>query len=96
MSRGRPIKGITIGETERVELEAMVRLRSLPPRVTTRAKIVLACARGEGTPAVAAKLGISVQTACKWRECFRKGGMSGLRDEIRSGRPPSIEEERIA
>lgn len=30
MSRGRPIKGITIEETERVELEAMVRSRSLP------------------------------------------------------------------
>ena len=37
-----------------------------------------------------------MQTACKWRERFRQGGVAALRDEARSGRPRTIREERVA
>lgn len=74
----------------------MARSRSLPAGIALRAKIVLRCVQNRGTPAVAAELGTSVQTACKWRERFRQGGVAALRDEVRSGRPRTIREERVA
>ncbi|MCE0483556.1 MAG: helix-turn-helix domain-containing protein, partial [Methylacidiphilales bacterium] len=93
MPLGRPIIGLNITQEQQQELQAMVRSRSLPTGLTLRAKIVLACAKGQGTPAVAADLGISAQTACKWRERFRVGGVAALRDEVRPGRPRTIREE---
>ena len=74
----------------------MARSRSLPAGIALRARIVLRCGHNRGTPAVAAELGVSVQTACKWRERFRQGGVAALRDEVRSGRPRTIAEERVA
>ena len=96
MSRGRPIIELTLSQQDREELSAMARSRSLPAGITLRAKIVLRCAQNRGTPAVAAELGTSVQTACKWRERFRQGGVAALRDEVRAGRPRTIQEERVA
>ena len=96
MSRGRPIIELTLSEQDHDELSAMARSRSLPAGITLRAKIVLRCAQNRGTPAVAAELGTSVQTACKWRERFRQGGVAALCDEVRSGRPRTIREERVA
>lgn len=96
MSRGCPVIELILNEAEQKELGAMARSRSLPAGITLRAKIVLACAQNRGTPAVAAELCTSVQTACKWRERFRAGGVAALRDEVRSGRPRTIREERVA
>ena len=96
MSRGRPIVELNLNQEDHEELSAMARSRSLPAGLTLRAKIVLACAQNRGTPAVAAELGTSVQTACKWRERFRRGGVAALRDETRPGRPRTIREERVA
>jgi putative transposase len=96
MGIGRPIIGLTLNEMERDELSTMARSRSLPAGITLRAKIVLRCSQRLGTPAIAAELGVSVQTACKWRERFRQGGTAALRDEVRSGRPRTIREERVA
>ena len=96
MSRGRPIIELTLSQEDREELSAMARSRSLPAGITLRAKIVLRRAQNRGTSAVAAELGTSVQTACKWRERFRQGGVAALRDEVRSGRPRTIREERVA
>lgn len=96
MGIGRPIIGLTLNEMERSELSTIARSRTLPAGITLRAKIVLRCGEGLGTPAIATELGTSVQTACKWRERFRKGGVAALRDEVRSGRPRTIREERVA
>ena len=96
MSRGRPIIELILSQEDHDELSTMARSRSLPAGITLRAKIVLRCAQNRGTPAVAAELGTSVQTACKWRERFRQGGVAALRDEVRSGRPRTIREERVA
>ena len=96
MSQGRPIIELTLSEQDHDELSAMARSRRLPAGITLRAKIVLRCAQNRGTPVVAAALGVSVQTACKWRERFRQGGVAALRDEVRSGRPRTIREERVA
>jgi transposase-like protein len=52
------------------------------------ARIVLACAdSAAGNSGVAAELGISVETARKWRSRFTGSGPGGLADGTRPGRP---------
>jgi transposase len=52
---------------------------------------VLACAEpGAFNSHVAAELGVSNPTVTKWRARFVEGGLPGLADEDRPGRPPSI------
>ena len=96
MKLGRPIIGLILNETEQKELTDLVRSRSIPAGIMTRAKIVLLCGAGRSTPEVAAELKLSVQTACKWRDRFKRGGVAALRDEVRPGRPRTIGEERVA
>jgi transposase len=58
---------------------------------------VLAAARGRANQRIAADLGISVDTARKWRGRFAAHGPGGLADLPRSGRPRRITElERAA
>jgi len=93
--RGRPLKALDVSPEVREELESLARSRSLPAGLVLRAEIVLLCAGGSDNGAVARKAGVSRQTVGKWRERFRQQGLMGLYDERRSGRPRSIEEERI-
>ena len=58
-----------------------------------RARIILACAEGEQSKVVAARLGIDPDTVGKWRRRFAE--LEGLWDEPRSGTPRTIEDARI-
>jgi transposase len=60
-----------------------------------RARIVLAAAQGEGTSAVARRLGVSRPTVIAWRERYRTGGIAALTDQPRSGRPKAVDEAEI-
>src|SRR5947207_11474445 len=62
--------------------------RDGPPQLAERARIILACAGSRGGNAgVAAELGVDTDTVRKWRARFARGGLDGLRDHDRSGRP---------
>lgn len=63
--------------------------------MSVRARIVLATAEGEGTSAVARRLGVSRPTVIAWRERYRSGGIEALTDAPRSGRPKTVDEARI-
>ena len=53
-----------------------------------RARIVLACAGpGASNAQVARELGIAVATVRRWRVAFARGGLDGLLDAPREGRP---------
>jgi len=54
-----------------------------------RARIILACLQGKEIQQVAREMGLSVPTVSKWRKRFAKRGIAGLRDEPRSGKPPT-------
>jgi putative transposase len=95
MPRGRPLQPISLADGTRKQLEAFERSRSLPAGLVRRAEIVLLCAQGLDNATVAEMVGTSRQTVGQWRERFRRQGIMGLYDEPRSGRPRSIEEERI-
>jgi len=45
---------------------------------------------------IAQKVGLRRESVSKWRTRFLQGGLSGLYDEQRPGRPWQIEEERVA
>jgi len=53
-----------------------------------RARIVLAAADGVGNAVIARRLSITVDTVRTWRNRFIAGGIAGLADRPRPGRPP--------
>lgn len=96
MAMGRPKAELVLSEDERVQLQSMARSRSLPAALAQRAKIVLGCAAGEANSRVAQRLGTTNATVGKWRRRFIEQRISGLHDEMRPGKPRSIEDEQLA
>ncbi len=56
-----------------------------------RARIVLLSGDGLGPSVIAEELGCSRPTVITWRERYRSGGLAGLRDAPRSGRPATVD-----
>ena len=96
MRTGRPKAALTISEDEGRQLMALARSRSLPAALVRRAQIVLACAREPSNQAVAAALGVGAHTVGKWRRRFVAERVAGLHDELRPGRPRTIEDDAVA
>ena len=92
----RPNKAIELSDQERAQLEALAVSRSLPHGLVTRARIVLHSADGIGSNEVAELCEVSPQTVSHWRRRFRQFRLEGLHDELKSGRPRSIDDERVA
>ena len=96
MRTGRPKAILTISSDERAHLLAITRSRSLPAAPTLRAKIVLACERESSNAIVVPRLGVGPHTIGKWRNRFIADRIAGLYDEMRSGRPRTVEDEAAA
>jgi len=92
----RPNTQITLTEGERMQLESMVRSKSLPHGLVQRAQIVLMTADGVGGTQVAKRCHTSRPTVSLWRTRFRQRRIAGLHDELKPGRPRSTSEEQIA
>jgi putative transposase len=95
MKTGRPRNPLTLTEEERTQLESIVNSRSLPHGLVTRVRIVLMSANGMSNKDIVHTLNITQTTVCKWRRRFREQGLQGLHDELRSGRPRSISDDKI-
>jgi transposase len=78
---------VTLTEEERGVLEGVVRTSTAPARAVLRARIVLAAAGGERNDAIARRLGVSANVVSRWRMRFARGGLEGLQEAPRSGRP---------
>lgn len=88
---------IELTDVERAELTTMARSRSLPAALTLRARIVLACEGPDRfSTEVANSLGIDRNTVNKWRGRYARDRISGLYDELRPGRPRTVDDERVA
>jgi putative transposase len=96
MRTGRPKSELVLSKEEREQLEALLRSRSLPAALVRRAKIVLHAAEGEANSAIAQRLKLNATTVRKWRERFVAHRIRGLHDELRPGRPRSLEDEAVA
>ena len=89
-------KAVVLDPEQRVQLEAFARSRALPHALVLRAQIVLSAAEGKQNRQIAEATKMTRQTVAKWRGRFVSRGLEGLYDEYRSGRPRSIDDERIA
>lgn len=96
MQTGRPKTPIVLSAEDQLQLNAIANSRSMPHGVVTRARIVLMAAEGRNNRIIADKVSLSQQMVCKWRQRYIEQGLSGLHDELRSGRPRSISDEEVA
>ena len=96
MRTGRPKAILTMSSGERTHLLAITRSRSLSAALTLRAKIVLACEREPSNAVVSTRLGVGSHTIGKWRKRFIADRIEGLSDEMRTGRPRTVEDEAVA
>jgi len=88
---------ITLSEGERAELMSMARSRSLPAALSLRARIVLACEGADvASTDVAKRLGLDRNTVNRWRGRYARDRITGLYDELRPGRPRTVDDERVA
>ena len=92
---GRGFAPLGLDEVERAELTSLASRRSTAQALALRARIILACAEGEQSKIVAARLAIDPETVSKWRRRFAERRLEGLWDEPRSGTPRTIEDARI-
>ena len=65
--RGPKPARLTLSETERTDLETLVRRHGTPQQLALRARIILAAAEGKNNAQIARELGICVDTVRMWR-----------------------------
>lgn len=92
---GRPSAKIELDVEEEQALRSLLRRRTTGQGIATRARIVLACARGLNNLEVAAETGVSKQTVSKWRRRFAELRLDGLYDEPRPGGPRKISDAQV-
>jgi transposase len=93
---GRPTAPLVLSLDERTDLERQVRRRRVAHALAERCRIILRCADGLASKAVAAELGVHEHTVGKWRRRFLEDRVDGLLDEARPGRPRTIDDEQVA
>ena len=96
MARGRPKAELMLSESEQAQLSSIAGSRSMPAALTLRARIVLAAVAGQTNRAIAERFELTQATVGKWRARFLNRRIAGLYDELRPGRPRTIDEERVA
>ena len=96
MRTGRPKTELVLSDEERSQLQSFARSRSLPAALGARARIVLSSADGELNSVIAERLELTKATVGKWRTRFIERRIPGLYDDVRPGKPRSIDDERVA
>lgn len=80
---------IRLSDTQRAQLEALVRASSTPQALAFRCRLILRAA-AEDHPCnlqIAAELRCDRHTVAVWRNRYLKDGLAGLQDQPRSARP---------
>ena len=96
MSIGRPKIALVLSEDERIQVSSLAQSRTLPHAIVARAKVVLWSAEGASNTEIAGRLQWTKATVGKWRHRFIERRLPGLYDELRPGRPRSIEDDQVA
>lgn len=93
---GRPKPPLVLAPDEQTQLQSLAGSRTLPHALVARAKLVLWSAEGQSNTQIAGRLRWRNATVGKWRQRFVEHRLPGLYDELRPGRPRSIEDEQVA
>jgi transposase len=86
---------LILREGDRERLAELARLPSVPSGLAKRARMVLLAAEGMPNAQIARVAGVSRPTVIGWRDRYEQGGIKGLEDEPRSGRPAEISEADV-
>jgi transposase len=86
----------TLTAEERMAVETLARSRAAPARRVERAGIVWRASRGGTPPAIAATLGVDVETVRRRIRRFNAEGLAALEDHSRSGRPATYSPDEVA
>jgi putative transposase len=81
---------ILLSESERTQLESLLKQGSLPARKFKRALAILELDRGRTFTAVAQTVGATKQSVSTWAKKYREHGLAGLEDKPIPGRPITI------
>lgn len=95
MSRRSPFV-VRLSSQDRLVLEERAGSRSVSHALVVRARIVLLAAEGLQNVDIAARVGVCVDVASRWRKRFCQEGLDGLVDRPRSGRPRRFGSEIVA
>jgi putative transposase len=87
---------VVLSDQQREQLESFAASRSLPHAQVERAKIILKAAEGMQNIQIAKELSTTRETVGKWRKRFLEQGVEGLYDELRPGRPRTVDDEQLA
>ena len=93
---GRVAQAVHLEESERRQLESFANSRSLPYSQVVRARIILQAAEGKTNKEIAESVGMTRETTGKWRKRYLERGIQGLYDELRPGKPRTIDDEKVA
>jgi len=96
MAMGRPKQSLDLTAQERAELESIVASRSLPYGLVRRARMILLTEDGVPVRETARRVKVTAPAVSNWRKRFREQRLAGLHDALKSGRPRTHDEERIA
>src|SRR5919206_3890047 len=80
---------------DRAELTRWTRTPSLRTGLAQRARIVLLADEGAGTNEIVQRVGVSKPTVIAWKRRYAQGGIAGLGDRPKSGRPPRVDEVAV-
>jgi transposase len=80
---------VVLNDTERSDLESLVRANSTPQALAFRARLVLRAAESDQPSnwQIGIEFACSRDTASKWRRRYLQQRLPGLQDAPRSGRP---------
>ena len=96
MPRGRKLTPLAVSDADRGQLQGVANSTTMLPAVVQRARMILASADGLTNSEVARRVGVSPQVVGKWRMRYLEGGIQGLHDEPRPGRPRTYDDEKVS
>ena len=91
---GLPSRVTRLRRGDRTKIESLIRRRTTPRRVVSRARIVLASADGRSGKEICELVGGSRPKVTRWLDRYEEAGFEGLlEDQPRSGRPKEVSPE---
>jgi transposase len=88
---------IEMNPSQQQRVRHLIRAGTTAQQLVLRARTVLLAASGWTNPKIAARVGVCVDTAGKWRHrWWVRPGTASLGDAKRSGRPPSLTPVQVA